>query len=55
MDIKYDDLLKEIILVEKEVFKNEDLNNFINYYNFIKKNEILFINIYNILNEINDK
>ena len=55
MDIKYDDLLKEIILIEKEVFKNEDLNNFINYYSFIKKNEILFINIYNSLNETNDK
>ena len=41
------------VLINDDYFK--DLNNFINYYSFIKKNEILFINVYNILNEINDK
>lgn len=54
MEKEYEILLNEAILIEKEIFKNDKINDYKNYYCFIKKNCKLFNDIYLTLNEINN-
>jgi hypothetical protein len=55
MQEENNNLLNESILIEKNIFKNKNTNECINYYIFAEKNKELFLNIYNILDNVNNK
>jgi len=55
MEKEYEILLSEAILIEKQIFKNQKIEEYIQYYHFLEKNVKLFNDIYRSLDEINNK
>lgn len=53
MEEKYEILIKEAILMEKQIFNNDKIDDCKQYYSFIINNSKLFWEIYSSLNEIN--
>jgi hypothetical protein len=55
MEKEYEILLSEAILIEKQIFKNQKIDEYKDYYHFLKENSKLFEDVYTSLNKISSK